>query len=123
MLSVMRELRFPDDHAVGKLDWAGAPMNIVPAMGPVFVPDDAEVALSVPAFRESPRGGRVMDRRIDQADFAFVHDLPPDAIHSLRIHAAAEESLTDLAHLAPGLRRLHLVRTGGTAQTSVDSGG
>lgn len=111
MLSSMRELRFPDDRAVGKLDWLGAPPTGAPAQGRVLVPDDAEVALFVPAFRESPGGGRVMTET-DRADFSFVRDLPPGGIHSLRIRAAREDALGELAHLAPGLRHLHLMRTG-----------
>jgi hypothetical protein len=41
-----------------------------------------------------------------------VRRLPADAIESIRVQSAVEESFEALGHLAPGLRLLYLVLTG-----------
>ncbi len=117
----MRALTFPADVIVGNLDWAGSwsdERGPVLATGTVLVPDDAEIELHTEALSGSERdpGGAswslIPDRRRPELDLGFLRQLPADAITSLSLGRSAAGSVSALAHLAPGLRRLYLGWTG-----------
>lgn len=111
----MATLRFPDNVAVGTLDWIGAPPGPKIAQGTVELPDGVPVALDVSPIAGVERQGAeswFLHPAPGPLALDFIRDLPPDAISSLSLHSSASESsLTALPHLAPGLTHLYLVWT------------
>ncbi|WP_018503675.1 hypothetical protein [Parafrankia discariae] len=95
-------LPFPENRTVGTVDWLGSSyedLGPLPARGDVEVPDGGEVTLEVrPASLDwSP------------IDMHFLDRLPSDSITGMSIMCPVRSgSLSALAHLAPGLRRLTL---------------
>jgi hypothetical protein len=116
----MPRLTFPTDRIVGHLDWVGAwhpDRGPVLARGSVEVPDDVEIALKVAALTSTtPHPGGGCDLLPDYAhpavDLEFLVDLPPASIASLSMGRCDPGSMAVLPHLAVGLRRLYLGRTG-----------
>lgn len=113
-------LRFPIDRIVGTLDWDGSwndATGPVLATGDLLVPDGTDVGICVEAVIESrPLGNGTWQAEgaLTEVDLDFLLDLPPDALHSVTIRRASEESTGALAHLAPGLRQRTLADTGFT---------
>ena len=110
----MPALRFPTDRIVGTLSWKGSwsdEHGPVLATGSVEVPDGVAVSMEVQLLlgsEPSGRGSWSMIPAQEAVDLGFVRDLPADAVESLSIPSAHEESFAAVAHLAPGLRRLYL---------------
>jgi hypothetical protein len=111
-------LRFPTERIVGTLDWDGSWSDVsgpVLARGEVPVPDGVEVQLSVEEVTGSrPVGNGTWELQAATAPVPldFLRDLPPDALQSMTIQGAAEESIEAVTHLAAGLRHLVLAHTG-----------
>jgi len=112
----MPSLLFPYD-CVGTLRWPGSwddRRGPVLAQGPLYVPDDVPVALtvmSVSGVRRSRSKGWILKGDGRPVDLSFIRHLPPDAIDTLTIKAVQPESMAALPHLAPGLHRLYLAHT------------
>jgi hypothetical protein len=111
-------LQFPTDRIVGTVEWDGSwtdERGPVLATGTVQVPDGVAVGLVILAVLGSePTGGGSWSTipTWEPVHLGFLRDLPRDDIESLSIRSADEASFDAVVHLAPGLRRLHLVWTG-----------
>ena len=112
---VVVTLRFPDEDAVGTLDWIGAPPGPNLARGVVDVPDGVAVSLEVmPIERVAREGAQAWSVHPAPGPLAldFLQALPTDVIDSLSLRSAVVASTLDaLPHLAPGLTHLYLVWT------------
>jgi hypothetical protein len=114
----MPRIQFPTDHIVGTVEWDGSwtdERGPVLATGSVQVPEGVGVSLHIRPLRgsEPKRGGSwTMIPAQSPIHVGFVRDLPPDVIESVLVRSADEGSFDAVTHLAPGLRRLYLGRTG-----------
>lgn len=85
------------------------------ATGNVAVPDEQLVSLDVRGISAVERQGDGWSMSGDGAplDLSFLADLPPSAVESMNLNPPlVPESFQAVAHLAPGLRKLYLARTG-----------
>jgi hypothetical protein len=106
-------LQFPDDRVVGTLEWLGSwsvDRGPVLATGLVEVPDDQEIGLRVQEVTGTERHGDSWQTRsgTGPSDLGFLTQLAPSALTSLTLGQVTPESYPAIAHLAPGLRKLHL---------------
>ena len=108
----MPVFEFPRDRIVGLLAWTlDPPVHVTElARGRVEVPDGASVDLQVSSVTSAARTehGWQLSGDLSTIDVAFLADLPADAIETLSVVRATEESSGAIAHLAPGVRRLTL---------------
>ncbi len=106
-------LTFPDDRVVGHLDWVGAwsvERGFVLATGQVEVPDDQEISLRVMQVTDTERHGATWQASGDGSpvDIDFLTRLAPTTLTSLTLGRVTPGSYPAVAHLAPGLRSIHL---------------
>ena len=111
--SVMVVLTFPEDRVVGLLDWLGAwsaDRGLVLATGQVEVPDDQEISLRLMEVTSTERHGDTWQASGDAGpvDIDFLTRLAPTALTSLTLGRVTPGSYPAVAHLAPGLRSVHL---------------
>lgn len=108
---------FPTSHIVGTLEWNGswnAETGPLLATGIVEVPDGVDVALRVEPVEGALPTGEGAWRTVrgpGSVDLSFLAALPPAGIRSLSLYSVRAETISFLAQLAPGLRRLHLCWT------------
>jgi hypothetical protein len=105
-------LCFPDDVAVGVLDWLTLKLDDGPALaiGRVEVPDGQAISLDVWYVEEVlwTKVERRLSGSAAPVDLGFISQLPPSSIEALTLHRVVPASIFHLRHLAPGLRRLYL---------------
>lgn len=113
-----KTLSFPADRIVGRLSWNGSARDKrgpVLATGPVEVPDDLDLALTVSAIKAVTRRDNTWSTTFstEPVDLSFLSSLPRDIVHSFTLTPPfIHESFRFIVHLAPGLRNLYLSSTG-----------